>query len=589
MVDNWGEVGFQHTWDALQGLVPNQHCKVVVQLACVEPLNGFALGVLYPNNCQVRIHGLTEVREATQAVTLIDAVYLGINMIPSFQVTPHTLVAQHGPIRAFGLHNVVELCAGIGIATTGLDFVGFTTKLAVELKAPFASVFADLHPQSQVIVGDINNQQSLRQIVQQAPEACILFAGFNCQPYSRAGLQKGIHDPRAASLHGVLQVAFYLRCPVILLECVVEAASNRHVQDELTTFASQCGYHISHVVLKLEDVWPCRRERWWVVLSAMALGKIGLRPLPSHSFPTSVKQIIPRPLRISPSDLEQLQIVGQEFETFTRHRPDLQSMMVPLQGKCPTLLHSLGSQATKCLCGCRDQGFADSTLAKGLFGIVMPVEQQVKGFEQDLPCIRHPHPNEAAMLSAVAPRPDWHCHHRLALAGIGQQANPIHALWIAAQVKVHLESLLEGKVTCSPRALLDDYIDRILKDCKSASLVQIASDSEPQVEDVAVVIDVEMDETPPLCNSVESNQESLALPRTHLGDEHCCTVVELSTQCAHAVRVAKETTVGDLLQKPLFKMRESFSKFLTLKPSLFLIHRMSYKGDVFGLGHSKYP
>ena len=26
--------------------------------------------------------------------------------------------------------------------------------------------------------------------------------------------------------------------------------------------------------LKLEDVWPCRRERWWVVLSALALGQI---------------------------------------------------------------------------------------------------------------------------------------------------------------------------------------------------------------------------------------------------------------------------------------------------------------------------
>ena len=184
---DWGETGPKFSWDALQGLVPHEYCKVVVLLVCVEPQNGSAMGVLYPNNINVRILGLPEIREATQSVTLIDAVFLGVNRIPSFKVTPHTLVVQHSPVRVASLYQVVELCAGIGIATTGLDFVGLTTKLAVELRAPFARVFEALHEGAKVITGDITDPQCLRQIVANAPGSCMIVAGFNCQPYSKLG------------------------------------------------------------------------------------------------------------------------------------------------------------------------------------------------------------------------------------------------------------------------------------------------------------------------------------------------------------------------------------------------------------------
>ena len=551
---SWGEVGHRHTWDALGHLVPSQTCNVVVQLAVVEPGTGSALGVIFPNNVNVRVQGLINIREATQSVSLIDAVFVGVKRIPTFKVSPTTLVFQHSPVRVSCLQNVVELCAGIGVATTGLDFVGFSTKLAVELRAPFAEVFASLHPDAKVITGDINNQQCLKEIMQYAPGSCMLVAGFNCQPYSRAGAMKGIGDQRAESLHGVLNVAFYLRAPLIVLECVVEASSNRHVQEELQTFCTQCGYHMSDVTLRLEDAWPCRRERWWVVMSASAIGKVLLKPIPVQPFPSMVKQVLPRPLRMTESDVEQLRISGVELERFQKFMPDLQSMMVSLQGKCPTLLHSIGSQVTGCLCKCRDQGFSNVTLAKGLFGIVMPINGPEFCVEAVDPQIRHPHPNELALLSAVIPRPDWHGPHRLILAGLGQQANPIHSLWIASQVLAHLQLVVEGHVDISPRSVLEDYISDVLKWCKSAPFVPLhsclSSSSQVSVVRRDRHSDDEDESMPPVCETATSQvvePVSLALPTCHQGDVTTCTVVFMQTGASLEVSVPRGALIGNLI------------------------------------------
>lgn len=555
MASSWGDVGSQYNWDALSNLEIGKECNVVIQMACYEPCIGAALGVIFPNNCNVRVKGLIDIRESTQTITLIDVLYEGVSRIPSFKVTPSTLIVQHSPVRVASLYNVVELCAGIGIATTGLEFVGLQTKLAVELRAPFASTFAHLHPDAQVITGDITSPQCLKNIARSAPGSCMLVAGFNCQPYSRAGAMKGINDVRAESLHGVLQVAFYLRSPIVVLECVVEASTNRHVQEELASFCSRCGYHKSDMVLRFEDVWPCRRERWWVVLSAYALGFINLKPLPIQPFPNMVKQVLPRPLKITEHDLEQLRISGEELQRFLQFRPDLKGMMVALQGKCPTLLHSLGAQVTECLCGCRTQGFGDATLAKGLFGIIMPIARPDYNVESMDPQVRHPHPNEVALLSAIIPQKNWGCHHRLALAGIGQQANPIHALWIGAHIIAHLEFIIEGQVSCSPRAVLDDYIEEVLQWCRNAPLVpniaatpsSSAQSQELAIGSTGIEQDIAMDEAEVPVPSEVVVPASPGLLGVHNGDHSSCTLVSVASGSHIVLAVDQQTTVGHLI------------------------------------------
>lgn len=273
----------------------------------------------------------------------------------------------------------------------------------------------------------------------------------------------GSADPRSDSLRAVLNIGFLMRCPLFLLECVVEASSNRHVLEELKTFCSQCGFHFSDVTLRLQEVWPARRDRWWIVLSAQSLGKVPLQTFPWISPQRVIKHVLPRPLCISEEDRKQLVLEGQELYRFLQFQPDLSSMYLPLGGLCPTLLHSLGSQTVGCMCGCRNVGFSDATLAKGLFGILIPTGDTIQVGDHTLQVARHPHPDEAAILSAIPIPEKWPCPLRVALAGIGQQANPIQALWIASQIVSHLDIVIEGATNFSPRQVLEDFINTMVQ------------------------------------------------------------------------------------------------------------------------------
>ena len=52
----------------------------------------------------------------------------------------------------------------------------------------------------------------------------------------------------------------------------------------------------------------------------------------------------------------------------------------------------------------------------------------------------------------------WPCPLRVALAGIGQQANPLQALWVAAQIVAQIDVVIQGTTNFSPRALLEQFV-----------------------------------------------------------------------------------------------------------------------------------
>lgn len=64
-------------------------------------------------------------------------------------------------------------------------------------------------------------------------------AGFSCQPYSSGGQQRGVHDQRSETLPAILRAAMMLRSPLIMLECVKGAGSNRFVRNLLDTFVAE--------------------------------------------------------------------------------------------------------------------------------------------------------------------------------------------------------------------------------------------------------------------------------------------------------------------------------------------------------------
>lgn len=135
-------------------------------------------------------------------------------------------------------------------------------------------------------------------------------------------------------------------------------------------------YHLTGTVLKLEDVWVSRRSRWWAVLSAQFLGPAQLRSFIASEHPAIPRDVLPSPLSLVQSQLDQLVLHSAELEKFLSYEPNLGRMFLKLDGKAPAALRRWSSQVTACPCGCRAYGFSHETLSsRGLYGVLVPLPQ----------------------------------------------------------------------------------------------------------------------------------------------------------------------------------------------------------------------
>ncbi len=453
----WGDEGPDISWADIERTGDGDRCNTVVQVACHHHLTNSNLVSIYPCGTSARVENLVTLQPDTQAITLFDVICNRSGPVIVLVLDNGSSYIEHRQTDLKDFKNMIEVCSGMGIATYGFRECGIETKVACDFRLKFTQAFQSLHPNAAVVTGNISDPEVMKEICFVAKDPGILFSGFSCQPFSRAGNQLGSDDIRSETLHSTLKIAFWLRIPVIILECVSEASTNRYVRKQLREFCLQCRFHMREVYLKLENLWPCRRERWWVVLTASALGGINLKPLPMHGYPTMVKQLLPSDLVLSEEQLAELELDPEELRRFLRVNPDLSKMLLNRNGVAPTFLHSLGSQVKACECGCRASGFSDAQLSRGLFGILCVVPGEVDGKSR----FRHPHPDEVAILTAVPVPVEWPGSLRLMLAGLGQQASPPHALWIGSQVMQYLEHVVMGDTRTSPRQILDQYLDRI--------------------------------------------------------------------------------------------------------------------------------
>ena len=484
-----------------------------------------------PCHTPARVKGLI-LNSGVHEVTLVDAKYHGFQMVHTFEVEGDTIVVQHPRVEKCNFLTMLEVCSGMGIATFGFEQVGIQTVIAVEIREAFVNAFKKLHPRTQVIQGDCTCQSTVRSVLSCSERPGVLFGGFSCQPYSRGGAQKGAADPRSTSLHGVLNLGFLCRCSVIVLECVVDASTNRQVRQEIFTFAKQCGYHVAEEQLKLEHVWPSKRDRWWVILSAFALGQINIKPLPFEPPQLVVKHVMPVPKQLTSQEIEQLVLSPDEHAAFLAYQPNLQSMLLQKHGVCPTALHSWGNQVIACPCGCRPSGFSEQTLqTRGIYGVLLPAAgvTVVAGVEHA--SLRHLHPDELAVLTGVVPC-DWPDSLRLALSGLGQQASPVHALWVGCQILLHVDRLLDGVSPIRPRKLLDQYLAQVREAGHAIG---------PQVEEV-------VEPTAPVFgNENETSQVGALWEENNSFVETCIVLHPPMFQAEQLQLSSKEATVGDLV------------------------------------------
>ena len=553
----WGDEGPDVMWATLAGTKDGDRCNVVVQVACYHKVTNTNLVVAYPCGTSARVVDLIELKADTRSVTLFNVVCKRNGPIPELLVDENSDWVEHRLTEMKDFKAMVEVCSGIGAATYGFEECGIVTQVACEIRPPFGKVFAALHPEASVIVGDLSDPAVVKQICTTAQNPGFLFSGFSCQPYSRGGNQLGFDDVRSQTLHSSLRIAYLLRIPVVVLECVSEASTNRHVRKQLREFCHQCRYHLSEVYLKLENLWPCRRERWWVVLTASALGPVNLKPIPTHVYPTMVKQLLPNDLHVSADHLAQLELDPEELRLFLKYQPDLTKMLLNRQGVAPTFLHSLGSQVKACECGCRSAGFSDNQLSRGLFGVLCRVADEKGGTGR----FRHPHPDEVAILTAVPVPSSWPGSLRLILAGLGQQASPPQSLWIVSQVLQHLEQVVLGVNRTRPRVVLDQYLDRIRLQAKE---IVEANNPRPFVpENLGDDLDEAlMDFSPSQVGRPVQVQPPDELQWKHFGDESSFSLFEEEASKPLVIRLASPfITVGNLraAEVGLLPARECFA------------------------------
>ena len=351
--------------------------------------------------------------------------------------TKDTVVLGHHAPTWDSLHSVIDLCSGFGGLTQGATAAGFEVVTAVDQNERMVSLHAKAHD-AVGIVGDFGNRSTIADIWKASRGASVVTAGFSCQPYSLLGDGKGQGDARADCLTKTLNAAMCLHAYAVILECVAPAAQDSFVKSEVHRFCTRTGFTCSQIELRLDQVWPCRRQRAWWLLTAPELGEINMVPWKPLTSLSAVQQIIPEIRLWDAADENALRLNDDELEAFGVNHDMHAKHMLNAKGIAPCALHAWGSQLRPCPCGCRKYGFSSCRLeSKGLHGCLVRSAIQLDGSVM----IRHLHPNEAMGLNTMDPVIDFGENVCLTLSAVGQLACPIQALWVFGFLDEKLNTL----------------------------------------------------------------------------------------------------------------------------------------------------
>ena len=145
-----------------------------------------------------------------------------------------------------------------------------------------------------------------------------------------------------------------------------------------------------------------------------------------------------------------------EQKCYGKFIPDLDTVLLNLNGIAPTVLHSCGHDFYGCPCNCRATGLSETRLARdGVSTIAIRSEHDGS--------IRHPHPMEVGFLCTVWPSFQYPTSDiRAGLPLVGQIAAPLPAHWVGCQLR---EILVSAGVSDQPFSFdaLESHFDFIGK------------------------------------------------------------------------------------------------------------------------------
>jgi DNA (cytosine-5)-methyltransferase 1 len=158
---------------------------------------------------------------------------------------------------------VLDVFAGAGGLSIGLEQAGFTVVAGAEWDPDACQTFATAHPEAAVYEGDVNRTS----FVHLRDEVDVVAGGPPCQPFSSGGKRRGHEDPRDG-WPAFVRVLEEVRPAAFVAENVVglAAGTRRPYFEELLGSLRESGFNVSWAVVNAADVGvPQKRHRLFVI------------------------------------------------------------------------------------------------------------------------------------------------------------------------------------------------------------------------------------------------------------------------------------------------------------------------------------
>ena len=413
------------------------------------------------SGCMFHLDGLID--DGFEAYTLFGALMGNQFPIPMVRLDDKSKVLTHTKPSWNSLHSLIDICAGFGGLAQGAIASGMHVAVAVDHNQAMLDLYSKVSDVPKVC-GDFGQKDVLFSIWQHAKGAKVMSSGFSCQPYSRLGDGRSSGDVRSNCITKTLSAAYFLQVKALILECVSPAGHDQFVKAELERFMKGTGFTCSMIDMRLDSIWPCRRQRAWWLLLAPEFGNVELKTWDPLLNVPQVQHVIPRILPWAQEDEDDLQLDATELSAFGVNSNEHGKYLLNGKGHSPCALHAWGNQLRACPCGCRAFPLSSARLeSRGLHGCLV----RSASTQNSETHIRHVHPNEAMALNTMDPILDFGCNARLTLSAVGQLAAPAQSLWIFSHFKGHIEKLLTGFTKHTPSAQVQAYRSWLLMRCRN--------------------------------------------------------------------------------------------------------------------------
>jgi DNA (cytosine-5)-methyltransferase 1 len=148
----------------------------------------------------------------------------------------------------------VDLFAGAGGLSCGLEMAGFQPILANELVAQYANTYKENHPNTKVLVGDVRQvcERNLKKLLSlKVGELDLLAGGPPCQGFSVNAPIRTLDDSRNHLFKDFLRVAATLKPKAVLIENVpgIVQFGQGTVVEQIYKELESLGYTVSHRIL----------------------------------------------------------------------------------------------------------------------------------------------------------------------------------------------------------------------------------------------------------------------------------------------------------------------------------------------------